>query len=86
MELTSSQARIPLYLPEGFAGIGNASAGISSFTLVVLEKNLSKLYKENDMIMRPTKFPVELSHSRNGTSDLISCVELLMHFTSLKGA
>ena len=49
---------------------GNVSAGTSTFAMIVLEKQLSKVYREIDMVTTPTGFPCAMSHANNGTSDL----------------
>jgi sugar (pentulose or hexulose) kinase len=66
------QAGIPLCPPEGDAGTGmvatnsvaertgNVSAGTSVFAMIVLEKALSKLYPEIDMVTTPTGKPVAM--------------------------
>ena len=68
--------------PEGDAGTGmvatnsvdactgNGSAGTSIFSMVVLEKNLSRLYKDIDMVTTPSGRPVAMVHCNNGTSEL----------------
>ncbi|MCU0486333.1 MAG: FGGY-family carbohydrate kinase, partial [Anaerolineales bacterium] len=82
------QAGIPLCPPEGDAGTGmvatnsvaertgNVSAGTSVFAMIVLEKALSKLYPEIDMVTTPTGKPVAMVHSNNCTSDLNDWIEL----------
>ena len=52
------------------AGTGNVSAGTSVFSMIVLEKQLSKLYPEFDMITTPEGKPVAMVHCNNCTSDL----------------
>lgn len=91
------KAGIPLCPPEGDAGTGmvatnsvaprtaNVSAGTSAFAMVVLEKPLSKLYREIDMVTTPTGFPVAMSHANNGTSDLNAWVNLFKEFSELMG-
>ena len=91
------QAGIPLCPPEGDAGTGmvatnsvavrtgNVSAGTSVFAMVVLEKALSKLYPEIDMVTTPTGKPVAMVHSNNCTSDLNAWVDLFQEFTSALG-
>lgn len=91
------QAGIPLCPPEGDAGTGmvatnsvaartgNVSAGTSVFAMVVLEKALSKLYLEIDMVTTPTGKPVAMVHSNNCTSDLNAWVELFDEFARLMG-
>ena len=88
---------IPLCPPEGDAGTGmtatnsvaprtgNLSAGTSTFAMVVLEKQLSKLYREIDMVTTPSGFPCAMSHANNGTSDLNAWVGLFQEFCGLMG-
>jgi sugar (pentulose or hexulose) kinase len=89
------QAGIPLCPPEGDAGTGmvatnsvaertgNVSAGTSVFAMIVLEKALSKVYAEIDMVTTPTGKPVAMVHSNNCTSDLNEWVDLFQEFTLL---
>jgi len=91
------KAGIPLCPPEGDAGTGmvatnsvaertgNVSAGTSVFAMIVLEKALSKLYPEIDMVTTPTSRPVAMVHSNNCTSDLNAWVELFQEFTQVLG-
>jgi sugar (pentulose or hexulose) kinase len=91
------QAGIPLCPPEGDAGTGmvatnsvaertgNVSAGTSVFAMIVLEKALSKLYPEIDMVTTPTGKPVAMVHSNNCTSDLNAWVDLFQEFTTALG-
>ena len=91
------EARIPLCPPEGDAGTGmvatnsvaertgNVSAGTSVFAMIVLEKGLSKLYPEIDMVTTPTGKPVAMVHSNNCTSDLNAWVDLFQEFTNALG-
>jgi sugar (pentulose or hexulose) kinase len=86
-------AGIPLCPPEGDAGTGmvatnsvaertgNVSAGTSVFAMIVLEKALSKVYPEIDMVTTPTGKPVAMVHSNNCTSDLNAWVDLFQEFT-----
>ena len=83
--------------PEGDAGTGmvatnsvairtgNVSAGTSVFAMIVLEKALSKLYPEIDMVTTPTGKPVAMVHSNNCTSDLNAWVDLFHEFTRALG-
>ena len=83
--------------PEGDAGTGmtatnsvaprtgNLSAGTSTFAMVVLEKQLSKVYREIDMVTTPSGFPVAMSHANNGTSDLNAWVGMFREFCTLMG-
>lgn len=91
------QAGIPFCPPEGDAGTGmvatnsvaertgNVSAGTSVFAMIVLEKSLSKLYPEIDMVTTPTGKPVAMVHSNNCTSDLNAWVDLFQEFISTLG-
>jgi sugar (pentulose or hexulose) kinase len=83
--------------PEGDAGTGmvatnsvavrtgNVSAGTSVFAMIVLEKALSKLYPEIDMVTTPTGKPVAMVHSNNCTSDLNAWVDIFQEFTQVLG-
>jgi len=91
------QAGIPFCPPEGDAGTGmvatnsvamrtgNVSAGTSVFAMIVLEKALSKLYPEIDMVTTPTGKPVAMVHSNNCTSDLNAWVDVFQEFTKVLG-
>lgn len=91
------EAGIPLCPPEGDAGTGmvatnsvaprtgNVSAGTSTFAMIVLEKKLSKVYREIDMVTTPTGLPVAMSHANNGTSDLNAWVNIFKEFCDLMG-
>jgi sugar (pentulose or hexulose) kinase len=91
------RAGIPLCPPEGDAGTGmvatnsvaartgNVSAGTSVFAMIVLEKPLSKVYPEIDMVTTPTGKPVAMVHSNNCTSDLNAWVGLFHEFAHLFG-
>lgn len=91
------QAGIPLCPPEGDAGTGmvatnsvaertgNVSAGTSVFAMIVLEKPLSKLYPEIDMVTTPSGKPVAMVHSNNCTTDLNAWVDLFHEFAQALG-
>ncbi len=91
------RAGIPLCPPEGDAGTGmaatnsvapgtgNVSAGTSTFAMIVLEKQLSRVYREIDMVTTPAGFPCAMSHANNGTSDLNAWIELFKEFADLMG-
>jgi sugar (pentulose or hexulose) kinase len=73
---------VPLCPPEGDAGTGmvatnavrprsgNVSAGTSVFAMIVLEKSLSAVHEEIDIVVTPDGKPVAMAHSNNGSSDL----------------
>ncbi len=91
------KAGIPLCPPEGDAGTGmvatnsvaertgNVSAGTSVFAMIVLEKALSRVYPEIDMVTTPAGKPVAMVHSNNCTSDLNAWVDLFHEFTQVLG-
>jgi len=91
------KAGIPLCPPEGDAGTGmvatnsvaertgNVSAGTSVFAMIVLEKALSKLHPEIDMVTTPTSKPVAMVHCNNCTSDLNAWIGLFQEFTGVLG-
>ncbi len=91
------RAGIPLCPPEGDAGTGmvatgsvaertgNVSAGTSVFAMIVLEKALSKVYPEIDLVTTPTGKPVAMVHCNNCTSDLNAWVDLFHEFTTALG-
>ncbi|MDW2798204.1 FGGY-family carbohydrate kinase [Clostridium boliviensis] len=88
---------IPLCPPEGDAGTGmtatnsvakrtgNVSAGTSVFAMVVLEKELSRVYEELDLVTTPAGDPVAMVHCNNCTSDLNSWVSLFEEFAETMG-
>jgi sugar (pentulose or hexulose) kinase len=91
------QTGIPLCPPEGDAGTGmvatnsvaertgNVSAGTSVFAMIVLEKALSKLYPEIDMVTTPTGKPVAMVHTNTCTSDLDAWINLFREFSEALG-
>jgi len=94
----SLQAGIPFCPPEGDAGTGmvatnsvaertgNVSAGTSIFAMIVMEKALSKLYPEIDLVTTPAGKPVAMVHCNNCTTDLDAWVKLFREFADLVGA
>lgn len=91
------QAGVPLCPPEGDAGTGmvatnsvaertgNVSAGTSVFAMIVLERALTKLYPEIDMVTTPSGKPVAMVHSNNCTSDLNAWAGLFGEFGRAMG-
>lgn len=75
--------------PEGDAGTGmvatnavkphtgNVSAGTSSFSMIVMDKELSRPYEEIDMVTTPDGKPVAMVHCNNCTSDINAWVGLM---------
>lgn len=92
------QAGIPLCPPEGDAGTGmvatnsvakrtgNVSAGTSVFAMIVLEKELSKVYPEIDLVTTPTGNLVAMVHSNNCTSDLNAWMGMFKELLEAMGA
>ena len=91
------QAGIPLCPPEGDAGTGmvatnavkqrtgNVSAGTSSFSMIVLEKELSRPYEMIDRVTTPDGSLVAMVHCNNCTSDLNAWVGLFREYQELLG-
>ncbi|MDE7112777.1 MAG: ATPase, partial [Acetatifactor sp.] len=91
------QPGVPMCPPEGDAGTGmtatnavrvytgNVSAGTSVFSMVVLEKALSGVYEEIDMVTTPDGMPVAMVHCNNCTSDLNAWVNLFGEFAETFG-
>ena len=88
---------IPFCPPEGDAGTGmvatnavlqrtgNVSAGTSSFSMIVLEKELSRPYEMIDMVTTPDGSLVAIVHCNNRTSDLNAWVNLFKEYQQLLG-
>ncbi|MCR5301651.1 MAG: FGGY-family carbohydrate kinase [Lachnospiraceae bacterium] len=88
---------IPVCPPEGDAGTGmvatnsvglrtgNTSAGTSVFAMVVLEKPLSKVYEQIDMVTTPDGAAVAMVHCNNCTSDINAWVGLFKEFGQMMG-
>jgi sugar (pentulose or hexulose) kinase len=91
------KAGIPLCPPEGDAGTGmaatnavkqrtgNVSAGTSSFSMIVLEKDLSKPYEPIDIVTTPDGSLVAMVHCNNCTSDINAWVGLFKEYQELLG-
>lgn len=91
------QAGIPMCPPEGDAGTGmaatnsvarrtgNVSAGTSVFGMAVLEKELSKVYEEIDLVTTPSGDLVAMAHCNNCTSDLNAWVNIFKEFAEAMG-
>ena len=88
---------VPVCPPEGDAGTGmvatnavkqrtgNVSAGTSSFSMIVLEKELSQPYEMIDMVTTPDGSLVAMVHCNNCTSDLNAWVNLFKEYQELLG-
>ncbi len=93
----SLEAGIPFAPPEGDAGTGmvatnsvgvrtgNVSAGTSIFAMVVLEKDLSKVYPQIDVVTTPDGAAVGMVHCNNCTSDINAWVNIFDEFATLMG-
>lgn len=91
------EAGIPLCPPEGDAGTGmaatnsvakrtgNVSAGTSIFAMIVLEKELRKVYPEIDLVTTPDGSLVAMVHANNCTSDLNAWVSIFREFAESFG-
>ena len=91
------QAGCPMCPPEGDAGTGmvatnsvevrtgNVSAGTSVFSMVVLEKELTKVYPELDLVTTPSGEAVAMVHCNNCTSDLNAWVNIFKEFAEAFG-
>lgn len=88
---------IPFCPPEGDAGTGmvatnsvrkrtgNISVGTSVFAMIVLEKELSDVYPEIDMVTTPSGSPVAMVHANNCSSDLNAWMDLFREFAEAMG-
>lgn len=91
------QAGIAMCPPEGDAGTGmvatnsvarrtgNVSAGTSVFGMAVLEKELSQVYDEIDLVTTPSGDLVAMAHCNNCTSDLNAWVNIFKEFMQSMG-
>lgn len=89
------QGGIPLCPPEGDAGTGmvatnsvaprtgNISAGTSIFAMVVLEKPLTKVHTEIDLVTTPSGDLVGMAHANNGYSDVDAWVNIFQQFAEV---
>ena len=91
------KAGVPLCPPEGDAGTGmaatnsvaqrtgNVSAGTSVFAMIVLEKELQKVYDAIDLVTTPDGSLVAMVHCNNCTSDLNAWVNIFKEFAESMG-
>lgn len=91
------QAGIPLCPPEGDAGTGmtatnsvaprtgNISAGTSVFAMIVLEKELTGVYPEIDLVTTPSGELAAMVHCNNCTSDINAWVGVFREFSQMMG-
>jgi sugar (pentulose or hexulose) kinase len=91
------QSGIPLCPPEGDAGTGmvatnsvaprtgNVSVGTSIFAMVVLERPLSTIHPELDIVTTPTGASVAMVHCNNGASELAAWAGIFGRFAAAAG-
>ena len=91
------EAGISFCPPEGDAGTGmvatnsvakrtgNISAGTSVFAMVVLEKELSRVYPQIDLVTTPDGALVGMVHCNNCTSEINAWAKLFKEFGELYG-
>ncbi|MFS8604436.1 MULTISPECIES: xylulokinase [Priestia] len=91
------QPGIPFCPPEGDAGTGmvatnsvrkrtgNVSVGTSIFAMIVLDKKLSNVYPEIDLVTTPNGSPVAMVHANNCSSDLNAWLGLFREFSEAMG-
>lgn len=89
---------VALCPPEGDAGTGmvatnsvapragNVSAGTSIFAMAVLERPLTRVYAEIDVVTTPTGDPVAMVHCNNGASEVAAWVSIFRRFADVTGA
>jgi sugar (pentulose or hexulose) kinase len=89
---------IPFCPPEGDAGTGmvatdsiaartgNVSAGTSIFLMAVLEKSLSKLHTEIDIVTTPTGKPVAMVHCNTCTTEIDAWIRVFGELLKAAGA
>lgn len=88
---------IPFCPPEGDAGTGmvatnsvkirtgNISAGTSIFAMIVLERQMSRVYPEIDLVATPSGKMVAMVHCNNCTGDIDAWVRLFGEFADTAG-
>ena len=91
------QPGCPICPPEGDAGTGmtatnavavrtgNVSAGTSVFAMVVLEKPLSQVHEEIDIVTTPTGKPVAMVHCNNCTNEINAWASVFRGFLEALG-
>ncbi|MDG2496671.1 MAG: FGGY-family carbohydrate kinase [Aquiluna sp.] len=92
------RAGVAICPPEGDAGsgmvatnavaptTGNVSAGTSIFAMVVLEKELSQVHHELDIVTTPVGDQVAMVHCNNGASELAAWVGMFKRFAEVAGS
>jgi sugar (pentulose or hexulose) kinase len=64
---------------------GNVSVGTSVFAMIVLDKKLSNVYPEIDLVTTPNGSPVGMVHANNCSSDLNAWLGLFREFSEAMG-
>ncbi len=94
----SFKAGVPFCPPEGDAQTGmvatnsiapktgNISAGTSIFAMAVLERDLSAVYPQIDIVTTPCGHPVAMVHCNNCTTDLDAWIAMFSETLKLFGA
>ncbi|KQR26491.1 xylulokinase [Microbacterium sp. Leaf151] len=89
---------IPFAPPEGDAGTGmvatgavaprtgNVSAGTSIFAMVVIERPLTQVHHELDLVTTPSGDPVAMVHCNNGASELAAWASMFTAFATAAGS
>ena len=92
------QPGVPVCPPEGDAGTGmvatnsvaprtgNVSAGTSIFAMIVLDRELSHVHDELDLVTTPAGDLVAMAHCNNGASELDAWAGLFAQFAAAAGA
>ncbi len=92
------KAGVPFCPPEGDAQTGmvatnsiaprtgNISAGTSIFAMAVLERDLSAVYKQIDIVTTPCGHPVAMVHCNNCTTDLDAWIAMFGETLKMFGA
>ena len=92
------RAGVPMCPPEGDAQTGmaatnsvtprtgNVSAGTSIFSMIVLDKPLSAVHREVDIVTTPDGDPVAMVHCNNCTTDLDAWVNMFGGLLAAAGA
>lgn len=88
---------IPFCPPEGDAGTGmvatnsvkirtgNISAGTSIFAMIVLDRQMSRVYPEIDLVTTPSGKMVAMVHCNNCTGDIDAWIKLFGEFADTAG-
>ena len=91
------QKGVPFCPPEGDAGTGmvatnavkertgNVSAGTSGFAMIVMDKVLSRVHPEIDVVTTPVGKPVAMVHVNNFTSEINAWVQMFEEVAALAG-